>query len=354
MLTLLMLLLQADPPQRSIEDAVAAFAKGEAAAREEVLKAGVSSILTLRKVRSLAPANVDALIFEIKTTADMRPTKDVLGALEGVRSLELGEIGFDVAVNDLMEGLPLVFDPPLFRTHFTRHVTVNLKDQSRRRILEEICRQMGLDYGFFYGVILVAEPGRLWPPAPLRPRVTTLTPEESARAAQLIERLGHDEFQVREEAQAELKKLGKDVVPLLKKGAEGEDAERRARCNALVRVLTEPPPGAAFHLPAAARQELAGADEELRKRLTGDMISFKVSDIVLHGALRLMLQPRQIPHQLSPALMNPRLTLDCQNQTAWTLLALATHSCGCDFMIQDGKLVIDTREEIERRVAAGK
>src|SRR6185436_17177229 len=114
----------------------------------------------------------------------------------------------------------------------------------------------------------------------------------------------------------------------LEKGAQGEDAERNARCSALIKTLTEPPPQALFHRPAAAQQKLAGADDALRDSLRTERISFKVSDIVLDGAMRLMLQPREIPFQLSPALLNFRLTLDAQNHTAWAILGLATHYCG--------------------------
>lgn len=354
MLPLLLLLLQAAPPPRSLDEAVAAFAKGEAAARGEILKAGLASILALRKVRPQSPETVDALLYEIKTQADGVPAKELLAALEATRSMEVGEVAFEVAVDDLSNGLPLVFDPALFRTHYGRLVTLNLKECSRRRILDSLCRQAGLDYGFFYGVVLIAEPGRLWPAAWTPPRAAPLSAEESDRAATLIQRLGSDEYQDREEAQSSLKKLGTAVIPLLEKGAEGEDAERRSRCSALVRALTEAPPQAAFHRPGASRQKLTGEDEELRKRLQSDMVSFKVADIALEGAMRLMLQPRQIPFQLSPALLRARVTLDVQNHSAWTLLAVATHHCGFDFMIQDGKVVIDSRDAIQRRLAAGK
>lgn len=350
---LLLWLFQAAPTQQSIEDAVAAFAKGDPAAREEALKAGIFSIVPLRKVRGQAPEKVDELLYEIKTRADGIPAKALLDALDAPRSMEPGNVAFEVAVDDLSNGLPLLFDPDLFRTHWGKQATLNLKDRPRREILESLCRQLDLDYGFFYGVVLIAEPGRLWPTAPIPP-VAPLSAEESARAANLIEFLGNDEFQEREKASAALKKLGKRAIPLLERGAVGEDAERRARCAALVRELTDPPPQVTFHRPAAARQNLSGADEQLRARLLEEGVSFKVQDIALDGALRLLLQPRRIPVQLAPALRNARLTLDLQNQSSWAVISLATHCCGFDFLIQEGKVVIDTKEEIQRRLAAGR
>ena len=107
-------------------------------------------------------------------------------------------------------------------------------------------------------------------------------------------------------------------------------------------------------MPAASRQKLDGADEALRKSLDESQISFKVCDILLDGAMRLLLQPRQIPYQLAPSLKEVRVTLDMQNQSAWAAICLATHSCGFDFLILDGKIVMDTKEEIERRLASGR
>ena len=351
MLNLTFLLLLQVP---SLEESVAAYANGDEKARNEVVKAGLSAILPLRKMRAQAPERIDALIYELKTHADGIPEKALLDAMDGKQAMECGEAGFAVAFDELSRGVSLLFDPALFRTHWDKSVKLDAKERPRRETLDSFCRQLGLDYGFFYGSVLIAEPARLWPaPAPVV-RATPLTADETARAAKLIERLGAEEFQAREEAQAELKKMGKATIPLLEKGALGDDAERRARCTALVKALTEPPATATFHRPAAARQKLAGPDDKLRTQLGSEMVSFKVADIVLDGAMRLMLQPREIPVQLAPAATGVRLTLDLQNQTAWAIISLATHTVGFDFMIEKGKLVIDTREEIERRVAAGR
>src|SRR5262245_43546457 len=88
--TLLLLFLQAAQKQ-PIEEAVAAFARGDAAARDEVLKGGIGAILELRKVRERAPEKIDALIYELKT-ADGVPAKSLLEALEGKQSLEFGVV----------------------------------------------------------------------------------------------------------------------------------------------------------------------------------------------------------------------------------------------------------------------
>jgi hypothetical protein len=346
MLNLTLLLLLQAP---SLDDAAAAFAKGDESVREEILKLGACSILPLRKVRDRAPDRIDPLLFELKQRAEP-PSKATLDKLHEIHTIQTESIGFDLALGEMSNLFPMLFDPALFRTHWKRKVELNQTAVSKRETLELFCRQLGLDYAFFCGVVLIAEPGRLWP-ATLPPRAVPLTAEESVRAVKLIEKLGSEQFQEREAATAALMKLGKGAIPPLEQGARGEDAERRARCETLIRDLTGTMPEGMFHRPAAARQKLAGGDDHLRTELQLSQVSFKVQDIVLDGAMRLLLQPRQVAFQIAPAARDVRLTLDLQNQSSWAVIALATQCCGFDFLIQDGKVVIDTREEIQRRLA---
>jgi hypothetical protein len=348
MLNLTLLLLFQTP---SLDDAVAAFAKGDESVREEIVKLGVCSILPLRKVRDRAPERIDALLFDLKQRAES-PSKAMLDKLQEVHTFQTASIGIDLALAELSDMFPMLFDPALFRSHWDRKVQLNQTGVLKRETLESFCRQLGLDYAFYCGVVLIAEPVRLWP-ATLPPRAVPLTVEESAQALKLIEKLASEQFRERETATAALMKLGKGAIPLLEKGAQGEDAERRARCQSLIRDLTGTMPEGTFHRPAAARQKLAGGDDDLRTALQLSQVSFKVHDIVLDGAMRLLLQPRQVAVQIAPAARDVRLTLDLQNQSSWAVIALATHCCGFDFMIQDGKVVIDTREEIQRRLAKG-
>jgi len=346
MIHLILLLLQTG----SLDDAAAAFAKGDKAAREQLVKAGVSSILPLRKVRDRAPEPVDALLFDLKKAAAGAAAKPLVTSLDGSRSMEVGQVDFAVVIDDLSNGLPLLFDPALFRTHWQKRATLNLKDRPRREILESFCRQMDLDYGFFYGVVLIAEPGRLWPSAS-PPRIAPLTVQESDRAVQLIPRLSSDKAKERDEAYGDLKKLGTGAIPLLERESRRLDGEGQARCAGLIKEIQAPPPEGTFHVPAAARQKLGGGDDDLRFQLQQAQVSFKVQDIVLDGAMRLMLMPRQIQFELAPSLKDVHLTLDLQNHSMWAVLGLATHCCGFDFLILDGKVVIDRKEEIQRRLA---
>jgi hypothetical protein len=102
------------------------------------------------------------------------------------------------------------------------------------------------------------------------------------------------------------------------------------------------------------RQKLSGEDETIRRAVQQIRVAFKVSDIAFNGAVHLLLVPHKIPFETSRSLQDARVTLDVQgfDFTLGMVLCLASHAYGYDFMVQDGKLVFDTKEEIERRLAA--
>lgn len=57
----------------------------------------------------------------------------------------------------------------------------------------------------------------------------------------LIERLGHDDVDVRDKAQTDLLKRGRAALPAIRKAAESHaDPEVRARASALVRAINTP------------------------------------------------------------------------------------------------------------------
>jgi hypothetical protein len=352
MLPLLLVLLQAVPAQRTLEERLAAFAKGEDEVRADILKAGPCAIPPLLKLRDQAPERIDRLLYELKKSAAGFPTQPLADRLDQSRSIDSADIEFFSAIGELCTEFPLILDPSLFQTHFGRKLSLVAKERPRREILESLCRQSDLDYGFFFGTVLIAAPVRLWPRAlPLRD--VPLSAEETERARTLVERLGVERVEDRDAAYAALMKLGKGAILLIEEGAKGSDREGRARCLDLLKRLKAPPLEGTFHVPAVARQKLSGADEELRKALDAQ-IGFKVQDIALDGAMRLLLQSQRIPFQLAPALKDVRLTLDVSNINSFAAVALATQSCGFDFLILDGKLVIDWRENIARLLETGR
>jgi hypothetical protein len=65
-------------------------------------------------------------------------------------------------------------------------------------------------------------------------------PSDDAKAAALVEKLGADSFEVREDAYAQLQKMGKAAVKALEAGAKHKDKEISERCKRLLALATRP------------------------------------------------------------------------------------------------------------------
>ena len=65
-------------------------------------------------------------------------------------------------------------------------------------------------------------------------------PSDDARAAALVEKLGADSFEVREDAYARLQKMGKAAVKALEAGTRHKDKEISERCKQLLALATRP------------------------------------------------------------------------------------------------------------------
>jgi hypothetical protein len=61
------------------------------------------------------------------------------------------------------------------------------------------------------------------------------------RIQSLIEQLGNDQFKEREQASAELVKLGSSVLPSLREARQNRDAEIRRRAQRLIELIDPPP-----------------------------------------------------------------------------------------------------------------
>jgi hypothetical protein len=64
--------------------------------------------------------------------------------------------------------------------------------------------------------------------------------ETTKKIDALIRDLGAEDFETREKASAELRKIGKPAVPALRKAAESEDAEVKMRAKAILEELEKP------------------------------------------------------------------------------------------------------------------
>lgn len=346
-----MILLLVALTQVSLDESAAAFAKGDDAPRAAILRAGPYGIGPLRKVRGRSPERVDALVLDLKAAVG-GPDAALLEAFRKETEPPLVGGRFLIVFEDLREDLRLLLDPGIWEL-VDKPVKVGGKC-SRRERLDAACRDAGLDYGFAYGGVVVSTAERLWPsgPPPAPPRA--LAAEEAARARKWVEELDHESFETREEATKALKALGAGAVPLLEEGAKRAQPELAYRCRDLLALARRGPPAGLFGRPAAERQKLEGDDAALYQRLRESQSSIKVSDIVIDGCLRLCLQPRNIPYRGADATRRKRVTLDLMNVSGATVVSLVCHANGLDFMIRDGAVYVDSKEEIEALVGKAK
>jgi len=327
---------------------VDAWLRGDDKARERLLKAGPACVFDLRKARAKSEAKVDALLADIKKSG----AGDVAAALDASRTLNIPASTYD-AVYELHQraGIPLMADPAMLAS-FRGSVSVPTAEREAWKTLDEICRQSGLDWGVFHGVVVVSTPERLWPP-PAKP-VRTLTDDEKSRAAKWIDELDREAMEERDAASAELRKLGTAAVPLLQAAAERGSPERAARCRALVKEATVPAWEPVFGKAAAERQKLEGADADLMRKAREETSSIKVIDIRGNGFYKLLLQPRQMSVVDGPALREKGVTVDGQNLPTWAIVAVVAQANGWDVAVRDGRFVIDAKADIARMIAEWK
>src|SRR5438094_10160169 len=84
------------------------------------------------------------------------------------------------------------------------------------------------------GCLLLAAAGR----SPAAEAARELAPAEKEKARALLRRLAERNYKAREQATAELLRLGPAARPILEEGANDSDAEVRRRCGLLLRLAT--------------------------------------------------------------------------------------------------------------------
>jgi len=344
-----------DPSARGpLLDLIRRFASGDDTARPEILKAGAPAILLLRESRAQAPARIDDLLFDLKKQiAGPEGAKAAL-ALEEKRSLEIPrgvEDPFWYAYDQLkaFQDLPLSHDPILLsRPLGDEGTSLDMVARSGREILDALCVKVGIDYGFFYGRILLSTPERLWPSVALPP-APALGKDEAERIRQWVEDLKNENPDVRTKAMERFKKLGRATLPILEVNAKRPETEIAARCRELIALFSLSEQGM-FGRPGAERQNLKGEDARFYKSLKDQSASFKCAAVPMEGFLRLYLGPRGIPFDIAPTIKQVQVVTDAQNESLWLGLTVVCQGKGVDFMIRDGKLYFDTKGEIEKRV----
>ncbi len=137
-------------------------------------------------------------------------------------------------------------------------------------------------------------------------RRRTLTASQQEQVQTLIDRLGDEQFEVRQRAAADLIEFGVLAAPLLRQAARGPDLERVQRAEECLREISErgglPLPASAVHL--LAMRKPAGALETLL-----DFVPFADNDEMSTEVQRALRQPwpcRPAPAGLRRAARRPR------------------------------------------------
>jgi hypothetical protein len=345
-----------------LPDRIEAFTKGDDAVRPAILKAGAEAILLLRDVRERAPARVDPLIFEIKKAVAGPGESRTADSLEAKGTLR-PEPGTDPDVkypfyavcDQIAQQVPLIFDPILLKADSNAHCPVSLraKEGRLRDLLDECCRESGLDWCMIFGRPLVSTPERLWPERP--PTAAPPLPvEQTLRARRWIEVFKSDDLEERSEATKALKALGRGALPILRGELHHKDPEVVARIKGVISFLDPPRKQGLFHIPGADRQILEGADADFRASLKSRKSSFNAAQLGFDGFLGLLLGPLQVPFTTSRTAREARMSVQMHNVELWAILGVVSQANGCDFLIQNGTLRFGTEAEVEQELWKGK
>ncbi len=200
-------------------------------------------------------------------------------------------------------------------------VTLEAKGLSVGETLRRICTPAGLKIHVLpEAVILLSDKD----PAPPAARAPIRIPGPESVPSKEIEALASDSPDVRDRATAALRRLGFAAERSLWAALEARSPEARARVADLLRSLYARPPAAprtavedrlvavrvTIDMQNASLTAILGyiseisevsivIDTEAITDPDDEKISFKVSDITLDGALRLMLQPRRMTYAVA-------------------------------------------------------
>ncbi len=323
---------------------VDAWLRGDDKAREKLVEAGPASVRSLRKLRARSPEKIDALIGTIRRAAG---PAEIAKSLDATRTFEAK----DLAVPDLAPiltealGTAVFLDPRLPDDAAVKKVTVAESDRPVHAILDAACRDAGLDWCVYYGVVLISTPERIWPAA-AAPKPAPLAGDELEKAKRLVEALNAETLDERDAASVALEKLGGAALPLLESNAGREEKEIASRCKALAAKLRTPPPRAVFGATGAERQKDAAA---VIKALKEHKLTFKVRQLNAVHCLKLLMAQTSVGLEARGMEPTP-VTMSAEDLPMWPLLAILVHATGCDLAVVGGRVVVDKPEEIEKLI----
>jgi len=353
---ILLVFAQAAPTQgKPIEERIEAFLKGDDAARAELVKLGAYAIRPLQKARDRAPEEIETLVYELKVAVAHPKCAQVIANLESAKSCGVHIESTDVRTISLMvEGVAGASFLDGIERKALSSDAVNLRHirVPARLILDDLCRQTGLDYGFFHNTLVVGHPDRLWPSGPPM-RLRELSAAEMARARALVEKLDDDAIETRESATVELIKLGPAIVPIVEPNLKRKEAEVVTRCSTVLEKLRTRLRGA-FGPAGAERQKKSPEEEKLLVKLRLMTITRDFRESNLADIAECLGEATGIGFEFLGDAGGQVVTIRARDKSLLDLLSLVTQSRDLDFVFRGSKVVIDTREAIDRLLEASK
>jgi hypothetical protein len=283
MITLVALaMLQAPAQEPTVDERIAAFLRGDAAARESLVKLGAFAIRPLQKARDKGPVKIDALVLELKRAASYPRDSGGAEKFESKVEAKMDKVKLRDAVAHLQEATR----PPRFCDTFDakdlKSDELTIEPGTAREVLDRICRQTGLDHGFFPNHVVLGKPERPWPPGP----------EEKSRPA--------------------------------------------------------------FGQPATERQHKTPDDEKPRKQLESIKTSLGFQNRPLTDIVGYMKGFTGMLFDFDGDGGRDKITFRSADSRLFDVRCLPTQSRDLDFIVKDKKVVIDTREGIEKKIAGKK
>ena len=338
MIALLLAALVQNPPD-SLDARIDAFLKGDAAARAELVKLGAYAIRPLQRAEGKNPKVVDALVYELKLAAAYPQWPEIAARLDYEATPTGGGMAVEWAPSLVRNlGLPAFADEIDFGKLKAKTFDVRLTGVSLWLILDDICRQTGLEWGLFHHHVVIGHPDRLWPSGP-PVKIVDLTEEAVARAKKLVERLADESIEVRESASKELMAMGPAVVKLLESNLARREGEIAARCATIVENLRVTPKGK-FGKSGADRQDLSGEDEKLSDRLRAFKATVNFDKQTLRQIAEHFAKVDGLPIDVDAAVPDKPVSVSFKASHVHDILALITQSQGLDFTIRNGRIRI--------------
>lgn len=217
------------------------------------------------------------------------------------------------------------------------------EDTPLRRVLDEVLAADGLDYDVRYGVVFIGAPEQLWPAPPKPEPIPPLTEAQSKRARALVDRLGAEAIEEREEASLELVRMGRGVIGALEEGERSGQPERAARCRE-IRLRLQPRPATLPRVNHWRGQDLKGADLAVARKLYTARLNLNVHTARLEEVLdRIMIATGVI---ITAPDVNLEQTVDIhvREVRCANVVELLTLPRGLDARIEKGAVVLFPRK----------